>query len=134
MSYWLIKSDPETYSLDNLEKDKITIWDGVRNAQARNYLKQMKFGDTLFFYHSGDDKSIVGLAEVVEEFFQDPTTDDNRWVAVKVKFQKKFKNPLSLAVIKNTVGLENIQLLKQSRLSVMPITDKEAKTILSLTK
>lgn len=134
MNYWLIKSDPETYSLDNLEKDKITIWDGVRNAQARNYLKQMKLGDTLFFYHSGDDKSIVGLAEVVEEFFQDPTTDDNRWVAVKVKFKKKFKNPLSLGVIKNTVGLENIQLLKQSRLSVMPITDKEAKTILSLTK
>lgn len=134
MNYWLIKSDPGTYSLDNLEKDKITIWDGVRNAQARNYLKQMKLGDPLFFYHSGEDKSVVGLAEVVEEFFQDPTTDDNRWVAVKVKFKKKFKNPLNLAVIKNTVGLENIQLLKQSRLSVMPITDKEAKTILSLTK
>lgn len=134
MSYWLIKSDPETYSLDNLETDKITVWDGVRNAQARNYLKQMKLGDTLFFYHSGDIKSIVGLAEVVEEFFLDPTTDDDRWVAVKVKFKKKFKNPLILGVIKNTVGLENIQLLKQSRLSVMPITDKEAKIILSLTK
>lgn len=134
MNYWLIKSDPETYSLDNLEKDKITIWDGVRNAQARNYLKQMKLGDTLFFYHSGDDKSIVGLSEVFEEFFQDPTTDDNRWVAVKVKFKRKFKNSLSLAVIKKTVGLENIQLLKQSRLSVMPITYEEASTILSLTE
>jgi predicted RNA-binding protein with PUA-like domain len=134
MNYWLIKSDPETYSIDNLKDDKITVWDGVRNAQARNYLKEMKKGDKLFFYHSGEDKSIIGLAELFQEFFQDPTTDDSRWVAVKVKFIKKFKNPLSLTSIKQIEELENMQLLKQTRLSVMPLTEAEADKIMSLTK
>lgn len=134
MNFWLIKSDPETYSIDNLKDDKITIWDGVRNAQARNYLKEMKKGDKLFFYHSGEDKSIIGLAELIQEFFQDPTTDDSRWVAVKVQFLKKFKNPLSLDSIKQIKEFENMQLLKQSRLSVMPLTEAEADKIMSLTK
>lgn len=133
MNYWLIKSDPEAYSFDNLAKDITTIWDGVRNAQARNYLKEMKKGDKLFFYHSGEERSIVGLAELVNEYFQDPTTDDSRWVAVKVKFMKKFKKPLSLNVIKKEKEFENIQLIKQSRLSVMPITKAEADKILNLT-
>lgn len=134
MSYWLIKSDPETYSIDNLKNEKITIWDGVRNAQARNYLKEMKKGDKLFFYHSGGDKTIIGLAELTQEYFQDPTTDDSRWVAVKIKFLKKFKNPLSLASIKQTKELENMPLLKQSRLSVMPVSEEEAEKIISLTE
>jgi len=133
MNYWLIKSDPETYSIDNLKNDKNTIWDGVRNAQARNYLKEMKKGDKLFFYHSGEDKSIIGLAELTQEYFQDPTTDDPRWIAVKLRFLKKFKNPLSLASIKQIKELENMLLIKQSRLSVMPITKAEADKIMSLT-
>lgn len=134
MKHWLIKSDPETYSLNDLENDKTTIWDGVRNPQARNYLKEMKLGDKLFFYHSGDERAIVGLAELSQEYFQDPTTEDSRWVAVKVQFLKRFTNPLNLSKIKQTEELKNIQLLKQSRLSVMPITEEEAKKIITLTK
>lgn len=134
MNYWLVKSDPETYSLDNLKQDKSTTWDGVRNAQARNYLKQMKKGDKVFVYHSSNEKSIVGVTEVEKEYFQDPTTDDTRWVAVNLKYKKKFKNPLNLNLIKKTKGLENIPLLKQSRLSVMPISLTEAEIILESTK
>lgn len=133
MTYWLVKTDPDTYSIENLINDKKTIWDGVRNYQARNYLKLMNIGDLVLIYHSGDDKAIVGLASVSKDFFQDPTTDDNNWVAVELTFKEKFNKFLTLEEIKKIAELKNIALLKQSRLSVMPITKDEFNTIINLT-
>jgi len=133
MTYWLVKTDPDTYSIENLIKDKKTIWDGVRNYQARNFLKLMNNGDLVLIYHSGEDKAIVGLAKVSKEFFQDPTTDDNNWVAVELTFKEKFSKFLTLEEIKKIAELKNIALLKQSRLSVMPITKDEFDTIINLT-
>jgi predicted RNA-binding protein with PUA-like domain len=133
MTYWLVKTDPDTYSIENLINDKKTIWDGVRNYQARNFLKLMNNGDLVLIYHSGEDKAIVGLAKVSKEFFQDPTTDDNNWVAVELTFKEKFRKFLTLEEIKKIAELKNIALLKQSRLSVMPITKDEFDTIINLT-
>jgi len=133
MTYWLVKTDPDTYSIENLINDKKTIWDGVRNYQARNFLKLMNNGDLVLIYHSGEDKAIVGLAKVSKEFFQDPTTDDNNWVAVELTFKEKFSKFLTLEEIKKIAELKNIALLKQSRLSVMPITKDEFDTIINLT-
>jgi len=133
MTYWLVKTDPDTYSIENLINDKKTIWDGVRNYQARNFLKLMNNGDLVLIYHSGEDKAIVGLAKVSKEFFQDPNTDDNNWVAVELTFKEKFSKFLTLEEIKKIAELKNIALLKQSRLSVMPITKDEFDTIINLT-
>jgi len=133
MTYWLVKTDPDTYSIENLINDKKTIWDGIRNYQARNYLKLMNNGDLVLIYHSGDDKAIVGLAKVSKEFFQDPTTDDSNWVAVELTFKDKFRKFLTLEEIKKVAELKNIALLKQTRLSVMPITKDEFDTIINLT-
>jgi len=102
-------------------KDKITYWDGVRNYQARNNLKNMKKGDLVFFYHSNEGKEIIGLTTVVKEFYQDPTTDDDKWVVVDLKVEETLKRPISLAEIKNEEKLKEISLIKQSRLSVMPL-------------
>ena len=121
MKYWLVKSEPFKYSWNMMLKDKITYWDGVRNYQARNNLKNMKKGDLVFFYHSNEGKEIVGLTTVVKEFYQDPTTDDDKWVVVDLKVEKTLKRPISLAEIKNEVKLKDISLIKQSRLSVMPL-------------
>ncbi|MCH5597586.1 EVE domain-containing protein [Niabella ginsengisoli] len=100
MAYWLIKSEPFKYSWDQLVKDKKTVWDGVRNYAARLNLRAMKKGDLAFFYHSNEGTEIVGIAKIVKEAFQDPTTDDDRWVAVEVAPHKKLKNPVTLAQIK----------------------------------
>ena len=121
MKYWLVKSEPFKYSWNMMLKDKITYWDGVRNYQARNNLKNMKKGDLVFFYHSNEGKEIVGLTTVVKEFYQDPTTDDDKWVVVDLKVKETLKRPISLAEIKKEEKLKEISLIKQSRLSVMPL-------------
>ena len=132
MSHWLIKSEPVKYSWDQFVKDKQTFWDGVRNYQARNNLKAMKEGDEVFFYQSNEGLEIVGIAKVVKEAYQDPTTDDPNWVVVDFKPVKKLKKSVTLATIKSDVRLEKIALVKLSRLSVCPITDEEWAIILEL--
>ncbi len=130
MNYWLVKQEPQKYSFDDLIKDKQTIWDGVRNYQARNNLRDMKRGDKVLYYHSGSEKSVVGIAEVKRESFPDPT--DEKWIAVEIKPIQKFNKPVTLYEIKAEKSLENIELIKQSRLSVMPLTKEEFDTILKL--
>tara|TARA_Y100001935_G_scaffold37236_1_gene29728 strand:- start:250 stop:660 length:411 start_codon:yes stop_codon:yes gene_type:complete len=121
MKYWLVKSEPYKYSWQMMVKDKTTYWDGVRNYQARNNLKSMKKGDKVLFYHSNEGKEIVGLTKVVKEFYQDPTTDDDKWVVVDLKAVKTLKRAISLKEIKSDNKLKDISLIKQSRLSVMEI-------------
>ena len=134
MNYWLIKSEPGTYSIDDLKKEKKTMWNGVRNYTARNNLRDMKKGDICLFYHSVTDPSIVGLSKVVKESYQDPTTDETAWVVADVAFEEKFKTPISLNEVKLHPKLENMQLLKQSRLSVQKVTKEEFDFILKLAK
>ena len=131
MNYWLIKSEPDVWSISRQEKagDKGVIWDGVRNYQARNNLKKMKNGDLCLFYHSNIGKEIVGIVEVVKEAFLDPTDKKKKFVAVKVKFKQKFKSPVKLENIKKNSFLKEIPLIKQSRLSVMPIDSKSWKIL-----
>jgi predicted RNA-binding protein with PUA-like domain len=131
MNYWLVKSDPETYSIENLKTDKKTTWDGVRNYQARNSLKEMKIGDVVLFYHSQNEKAVVGIASVSKEYFQDPTSDEERWVAVEIKFEKKLKKIITLESIINNPKLKEIGLVKQQRLSVMPLKKVEYEEILN---
>ena len=130
--YWLLKSEPKTWSWNDQVREKTTMWDGVRNYQARNNLIKMKKGDLCFFYHSVSEKSIVGIVEVVKESYPDPTDKSGKFVVVDVKTKSKIKHAISLEIIKNTAGLENIALLKQSRLSVMPISNKEWNLIIKL--
>jgi predicted RNA-binding protein with PUA-like domain len=132
MNYWLVKQEPEKYSFDDLVKDKKTVWDGVRNYQARNNLRDMKKGDQVLFYHTGSDKAVVGIAEVERENFPDPA--DENWIAVEIKPVEKFKKAVTLDEIKTEKSLENIALIKQSRLSVMPLTRKEFEKIVSKAK
>ncbi len=134
MAYWLVKTDPETYSIDDFREEGTTVWDGVRNYQARNNMNMMKKGDSVLIYHSNKDRSVVGLAKVVKTAHQDPTTDDERWTAVDLKLVRTFIKTPDLALIKKTEGLENIALIKQSRLSVMPLTKEEFDIIIHLTK
>ncbi len=134
MAYWLVKSDPKTYSWEDIKKEKSTVWDGVRNYQARNNLNEMRKGDTVLFYHSVEGKEILGTTKVTKESFQDPTTEDISWVAVELTYKEDFQHPVSLGMIKKLKSLENIPLIKQSRLSVMPITEKEFDAILKLSK
>ncbi|MEC9381681.1 MAG: EVE domain-containing protein [Thermodesulfobacteriota bacterium] len=124
MKYWLTKSEPYKYSWENMLKDKVTYWDGVRNYQARNNLKSMKKGDKVFFYHSNEGKEIVGITEVIKEYYQDPTTKDERWVVVDLKVKKTLKRSISLSEIKEDPILSKMPLIKQSRLSVMEIEKK----------
>ncbi len=132
MNYWLVKSEPGAYSWQQFEKDGKTYWDGVRNYQARNNLKAMKQGDLVLFYHSVNEKQVMGIARVVQEYYQDPTTDDNRWVVVDLVPEKAFNNPVSLSQIKTDDRLENIALVRQARLSVMPLRAEEFDTIVEL--
>ena len=133
-SFWIIKQEPSQYSWQQFEKDGSTYWDGVRNYQARNNLKAMKKGDKLLFYHSVIGKEIVGIAEVTRESYPDPTTNDERWVVVDLKPLKAFKVPVPLEIIKTHQELSDIPLIKQSRLSVMPIKKKEFQVLLKLGK
>ena len=127
MQYWLIKSEPDVWSLTQQEKAGVkgAIWDGVRNYQARNNLKKMKKNDLCFFYHSVTERSIIGIVKVVKEYYPDPTDKTGRFVVVDVKATKKLKNPVSLDQIKENSKLQDIALVKQSRLSVMPLKKTE---------
>jgi len=131
-NYWLLKSEPSAWSWNDQVKSKIDMWDGVRNYQARNNLMKMKKKDLCFFYHSVSEKSIVGIVEVIKEHYPDPTDKKNKFVVVDVKAIKKLKHPVSLEEIKNNKKLKNIALIKQSRLSVMPVTKPEWKEILKI--
>ncbi|MFC5625723.1 EVE domain-containing protein [Algoriphagus winogradskyi] len=123
MKYWMVKSEPSSYSWSDFVAKNEDIWDGVRNFQARNYLREMQMGDLVFFYHSGKEKAIVGIAEVSQEQFPDPK--DEAWTAVKLKVKSPLKNAIPLAAIKDEDRLSDLPMLKQSRLSVLPV-GKEA--------
>ena len=138
MNYWLVKQEPEDYPFAQLVKDKRTAWTGVRNFQARNYLRAMKNGDRVLYYHSGKDKAIVGTARVSREVFADPTVagDDppGEWFAVELSADASLARPLPLAEIKADPALRNLPLVKQSRLSVMPVGRAEFEHILAVTR
>jgi predicted RNA-binding protein with PUA-like domain len=133
-SHWLVKSEPGTYSWDDLVKDGRTRWDGVRNAQARNNLQAMRVGDLALFYHSGAGKEIVGVAKVLKAAYPDPATDDERWVVVDLAPVAPLRATVSLADVKADATLERIALVRQGRLSVMPIEPRAFARILALGK
>ena len=134
MQYWLLKSEPNVWSLYQQKKagSKGAIWDGVRNYQAANNLKKMKKGDLCFFYHSNIGKEIVGIVKVIKTAFIDPSDKEKKFVAVRIMFRKVLKNAVSLKNIKKNYKLKDLQLIKQSRLSVMPIDTKSWKIILKM--
>jgi predicted RNA-binding protein with PUA-like domain len=132
VNHWLLKSEPFKYSWEQFEKDQQTFWDGVRNFQARNNLRDMKKGDWCLFYHSNEGKEVVGIAEVVKEAYQDPTSDSNQWVVVDVKPIKKFKKTVGLAQMKGDARLLDMGLIKQPRLSVIALTEIQFNIILEL--
>jgi predicted RNA-binding protein with PUA-like domain len=131
MNYWLLKSEPSVWSFNDQKKSgsKGTVWDGVRNYQAANYLKQMKSGDLCFFYHSNEDKKIIGIVKIIKPAFIDPTDKEKKFVSVKVAYYKDLIEPISLANIKENKEICHLPLIKQSRLSVMPIDSKSWKII-----
>ena len=132
MSYWLVKSEPEAYSWEQLEKDKQTDWTGVRNFAARNHLKAMKKGDEVLFYHSNVGLEIVGISKVSKEAYHDPTAAEPAWVAVELKPYKKLKKPVSLDAIKKEKRLKEMALVRIGRLSVQPVSDAEWKVVMEL--
>ena len=136
MNYWLLKSEPDVWSIDQQIKTGLrgSMWDGVRNYQAANNLRKMKKGDMCFFYHSNIGKEIVGIVKVLKEAYPDPTDKTKRFVAVQVRFEKKLKTPVTLENIKKTKQISHLPLIKQSRLSVMPIDFKSWKIICKMGK
>ena len=134
MNYWLVKSEPFKYSFDQLLADKSTVWDGVRNYQARNNLREMKKGDLVLFYHSNEGKEVVGIAKVKKESYQDPTTEDTNWVVVELAHVKKLKKPVTLEQVKKDPMLTNVGLIKQMRLSVQSLKPEEFDRILELSE
>ena len=134
MNYWLIKSEPETYSFADLQKHGTDYWDGVRNYQARNNMRDMKKNDKVLFYHSGKSREVVGLCTVARTAYQDPTTEDDRWVAVDFRAGKILKRPVSLKEIKAESTLKDIALIRNSRLSVMPLTREHYDAVLKLSE
>jgi predicted RNA-binding protein with PUA-like domain len=132
MHYWLVKSEPFKYSWEKFNEDGRTFWDGVRNYQARNNLKEMKEGDLVLFYHSNEGKAVVGIAKVVKEFYQDPTTTDPNWVVVDLSPVESLKNPVTLEVIKADERLKDVGLVRQGRLSVMGMKREEFDRIVEL--
>jgi predicted RNA-binding protein with PUA-like domain len=134
MKYWLVKSEPGKYSWEQFLRDGSTFWDGVRNYQARNNLRDMKEGDLVLFYHSNEGKNVVGIARVKKEFYQDPTTNDKNWVAVDLEPVQTLNKAVGLERIKNEPALENIGLVKQGRLSVMALTPAEFDKIVELSE
>ena len=131
-NYWLVKSEPDTYSWSQLLGDRRTAWTGVRNYAARNHLRAMKSGDPVFFYHSGDEKSVVGLARVAKESYTDPTADDGDWSAVDIAAEIPLVLQVTLAQIKADKTLKEMVLAKQSRLSVSPVTREQFERLLKL--
>ncbi len=134
MNYWLVKQEPESYSFADFQKEGKTDWTGVRNYTARNNLKDMKPGDKVLYYHSGDERSVVGLAKVSKAAFADATASEGSWVAVELEAGKALKNPVTLAAIKANKKLAEMKLVKLSRLSVSPATKEEFDEILSMSK
>jgi predicted RNA-binding protein with PUA-like domain len=132
MNFWMVKTEPNSYSWDDFVKKGEDVWDGVRNYQARNFLKQMHLGDPVLFYHSGKDKAVVGLAEVSQEVFPDPK--DEAWVAVRLKVKQVLNHPVTLEAIKAEERLSEMLMLRQSRLSVMAVTKEEFNLILALSQ
>ena len=132
MNYWLVKTEPDTYSWNDLVKDKKTVWDGVRNFQARSHLKKMEKGDVVFIYHTGDEKAIVGQAQVAKSAYPDPK--DAEWVVVELSAQKPLKKPVPLAQIKSDKRLSDMVLVRASRLSVQPVTTAEYDLIMGLSE
>ena len=134
MKYWLLKTEPETYSWNDLKKDGRTFWDGVRNYQARNFMKEMKRGDLALYYHSVNEKQILGIARIEREAYQDPSTDDDRWVAVDIVPVEDFNQPVTLSQVKDDPALADMVLVKNSRLSVQPVQKSEFDIIVSKSK
>lgn len=134
MDYWLMKTEPGNYSWDDLVKDTQTYWDGVRNYQARNHMKNMKVGDLVLYYHSVDQKSVVGVARIVKEYYQDPTTEDDRWVAVDIVPEYPLKKPITLSEIKSEPRLTDMVLVKSMRLSVQPVRKEEFDIIMQMSE
>ena len=134
MNYWLVKSEPTTYSWEQFNKDGVTQWTGVRNYAARIYLRAMKKGDEVLFYHSNIGKEIVGIAKVTKEAYQDPTTIDNSWVCVDLKPLQKLKNAVQLSIVKADSTLKNMPLVRIARLSVMPVTKEEFMRVMQLSE
>jgi predicted RNA-binding protein with PUA-like domain len=132
MAYWLVKSEPFKYSWDQFVSDKQTYWDGVRNYAARNNLRSMKKGDEVLFYHSNEGVEIVGIAKVVKEHYQDPTTEDPAWLVVDLKPVRKLKKPVSLAQIKAEQGLQQMDLVRLGRLSVQTVRPEEWQIIMKM--
>ncbi len=132
MSYWLAKSDPDTYGWPDLVRDGKTSWDGVRNYKARNYLRAMKPGDQVLFYHSGKEKSVVGAMKVLSEAYIDRTAKEEIWSAVDVAPAWTLKNPVSLSRIKAEPSLRNIHLVRVARLSVMPLEEEQFRDIVAM--
>jgi predicted RNA-binding protein with PUA-like domain len=132
MNHWLIKSEPSTYSWDDLRRDKKTLWDGVRNFQARNHLRAMRRGDLALFYHSGDEKAVVGVARIEKEAYPDPSAPEGDWSVVDVARERDLASPVTLAQIKADAALANMVLVKQSRLSVQPVAQAEFARIVKL--
>lgn len=132
MNYWLVKSEPVKYSWQRFEKDKCTCWDGVRNYQARNNLQAMRTDDLVLFYHSNEGMEVVGIAKVVREAYPDPTTEDKRWMAVDLAPLQKLGRGVSLQRIKDDARLADIRLIRQGRLSVMPLKKEEFDAIVEL--
>ncbi len=132
LRYWLVKSEPFKYSWADLVKDGWTYWDGVRNYEARNNIRAMAVGDQLLFYHSNEDRAVVGIAEVIRENYQDPTTDDDRWSVVDIKPLQALSAPVTLAEIRREPRLGNMQLVTRSRLSVSPVTADEFGVIVAM--
>ncbi len=134
MAYWLIKSEPFKYAWDQFVADGSTFWDGVRNYGARNNLRSMKKGDLAFFYHSNEGLEIVGIAKVIKESYQDPTTNETAWLVVDFKPHKKLKNTVTLAAIKATPSLSNMALIRLGRLSVQPVLEEEWEIIMAMSE
>jgi len=132
MNYWLIKTEPGNYSWEDLKRDKQTYWDGVRNYQARNNLKIMEIGDLCLYYHSVNEKSVVGVAKVIRTAYRDPTTDDERWVAVDVSPENELLQPVTLDMVKADTRLKDMVLVKNSRLSVQPVRKEEFDIIIGM--
>jgi len=132
MKHWLVKSEPHKYSWEKFNQDGRTFWDGVRNYQARNNLREMQEGDLVLFYHSNEGKEVVGIAKVVKESYQDPTTEDPNWVVVDLSPVEALKKPVTLEQIKADEPLKNVSLVRQGRLSVMPLKAEEFDRILEL--
>jgi predicted RNA-binding protein with PUA-like domain len=131
-SYWLVKSEPSTYSWQNLQRDKHTRWDGVRNFEARNNLRAMKQGDLVLYYHSGEGKEIVGIAKVVKEGYADPTASEGDWCAVDLAPVKSLARPVALAALKSDKALANLAVVRKPRISVVGISPAEFERILEM--